>query len=171
MLKLMLKRFLIAGAIFIFCILLIYLCGYFYIILTASFPALKPLMMALTYILCVLGPIIFVLALKMDNRAFLGRHSEHLLTTQKSFKNDCLFVLKSKEHIASLIVVNCIFVPMELSAALNANLNIFLVILRTLLVFIVHNIVFILLDCLLWIFAFYLKGKRKKKNTPPAGGI
>ena len=32
MLKLMLKRFLIAGAIFIFCILLIYLCGYFYII-------------------------------------------------------------------------------------------------------------------------------------------
>lgn len=171
MLKLMLKRFLIAGAIFIFCILLIYLCGYFYIILTASFPALKPLMMALTYILWVLGPIIFVLALKMDNRAFLGRYSEHLLTNQKSFKNDCLFVLKSKEHIASLIVVNCIFVPMEMSVALNAHIPALALIVGTLLLIAMQTTVFSALDCLLWILTFYLKGKRKKKNTPPAGEI
>lgn len=171
MLKLMLKRFLIAGAIFIFCILLIYLCGYFYIILTASFPALKPLMMALTYILCVLGPIIFVLALKMDNRAFLGRYSEHLLTNQKSFKNDCLFVLKSKEHIASLIVVNCIFVPMEMSVALNGNIPALPLIIGTLLLIAVQSVIFSTVDCLLWILTFYLKGKRKKKNTPPADEI
>jgi len=171
MLKLMLKRFLIAGAVFIICVLCFFLCGYLYTVFTASFPAIKPIMVALTYVLCVLVPMVSVLALKMDNRAFLRRYSEHLLTTPKTFKNDCLFVLKSKEHLASLIVVNCIVVPMELSAAANVNLNIFLVILRTLLLFIAHNIVFISLDCLLWMLTFYLKGKRKKKNTPPVGDI
>ena len=166
MLKLMLKRFLIAGAIFIFCILLIYLCGYFYIILTASFPALKPLMMALTYILCVLGPIIFVLALKMDNRAFLGRYSEHLLTNQKSFKNDWLYIVKSKEHLASLIVFNCIFVPMEISVALSSKTPVIPLIIGTLLLIVVQTTVFSALDCLLWMLTFYLKGKKKKKTSP-----
>lgn len=171
MLKLMLKRFLIAGAIFIFCILLIYLCGYFYIILTASIPALKPLMMALTYILCVLGPIIFVLTLKMDNRAFLGRYSEHLLTTEKTLKNDWLYIVKSNEHLASLIVVNCIFVPMEMSVALNGNIPALPLIIGTLLLIAVQTVIFSTVDCLLWILTFYLKGKRKKKNTPPVGEI
>ena len=166
MLKLILKRFLIAVGIFVFCVVLMYICAYLYTVVTASFPVMMPVMKALTYILCVIGALSFVLFLKVDNTHFLGRYSEHLLETKKSFKNDCLFVLKSKEHLATLIVVNCIFVPMELSAALNANLNIFLVILRTLLLFVAHNVVFIMLDCLLWMLAFYLKGKRKKKTSP-----
>lgn len=166
MLKLILKRFLIAVGICVFCVVLMYICAYLYIVVTASFPVMKPVMKALTYILCVIGPLCFVLFLKVDNTHFLGRYSEHLLETEKSFKNDCLFVLKSKEHLATLIVVNCIFVTMEISVALSNKIPALPLIIGTLLLIVAQTAFFSVLDCLLWMLAFYLKGKRKKKTSP-----
>ncbi len=165
MLKLILKRFLIAGGLFIFFIILIYTCAYLYTALVTSFPVFKPFMMALTYALCVLGSLGFVLALKLDNKQVLRRYSEHLLTTHTSFKNDCLFVLKSKEHLASLIVVNCIFVPTELSIAIRENIPVLPLIVGTLLLIVAQTTVFSVLDCLLWLLAFRLKGKKKAKKS------
>lgn len=166
MLKLMLKRFLIAVGIFVFCVVLMYICAYLYTVVTASFPVMIPVMKALTYILCVVGALSFVLFLKVDNKHFLGRYSEHLLTTEKTLKNDWLYIVKSNEHLASLIVFNCIFVPMEISVALSSKTPVIPLIIGTLLLIVVQTTVFSALDCLLWMFAFYLKGKKKKKTSP-----
>ena len=125
---------------------------------------MKSLMMALTYVLCVVVSLVFVFVTKLQNNAAYNQYCEHLEDTEKSFKNDFLYILKSKEHMASLIVANCILIPAELSAGLNANWNVALVILCAALMFVVHNIVFIATDCLLWMLAFRLKGKKKAKK-------
>jgi len=166
MLKLILKRFLIAGGIYLVYLISILTGAYLIFVISASFPAVKSVMIPLTYVLGTLCSLVFVLVLKLDNRKFLTAYSEHLLTAQKSFKQDCLFILKSKEHHASLIVVNCIFVPMGMSAALNAHIPALVLIVGTLLLIAIQTTVFSALDCLLWMLAFYLKGKKKKKTSP-----
>ena len=158
--KLMLKRFILSGAIFILCLVIIYACAYIY----NYIPNLRPIMKALTYVLCAIGSLVFVFILKMRNFSVQNRYFEYMDSKQKSFKNNCLFVLKSKEHLASLLVVNCIFIPTEISIALKANWSVPVAIFYTLLMILAQNIVFIAADCLLWVLTFALKGK--KRSTP-----
>lgn len=160
MLKLMLKRFILSGVIFLLCLVIIYSCAYIFVAIDENIPNMKPLMQTLTYILCGIGTITFVFILKMRNIEVRARYLEHLETTQMSFKNDCLFVLKSQEHLASLIVVNCIFVPIELSSGLNGNWPVLAIIFGSLLMILGHNIAFVVLDCALWLLTFALKCKK-----------
>ena len=171
MLMLILKRFLIAGGIYLVYLISILTGAYLIFVISASFPAVKSVMIPLTYVLGTLCSLVFVLVLKLDNRKFLTAYSEHLLTAQKSFKQDCLFILKSKEHHASLIVLNCIFIPMEISIALNMNIPVLPLVIGTLALIVVQSALFCVLNCLLWMLAFYLKGKRKKKNPSPVGEV
>ena len=166
MLKLILKRFLTAGVIFLLCLVVIYTCAYLFVAINENTPNMKPLMKVLTYVLCAVVSLVFVFIRKMQNKTAYSEYCECLDEAEKSFKNNFLYIMKTKEHIASLIAVNCILVPAELSAGLNAQWNIALVILGAALMFVVHNIVFIAVDVLLWMLAFGLKDKKKSKKLP-----
>ena len=163
MLKLVLKRLALTITIVFLCYTLIILSSFLLALLNDTLQASKTLRSIITYAICFIGSAAFIFDLKLHNKQVLQAYSEHWLEGKYNLRNNCLFVIKSKEFLANLIVLNLISVPLEIYMGISSKTPPLQLIFSILLYFALQNLVLIILDILLWLIVFSKWNKKLDK--------
>ncbi len=159
MLKLMLKRLALTITIVFLCYTLIILSSFLLALLNDTLEVSKTLRSIIIYATCFVGSAAFVFDLKLHNKQVQQTYSEYLLEVNYNFRNNCLFVIKSKEFIANLIVLNCISLPLEIYMVLSSKTPPLQLIFGILLLFVLQSLALIILDISLWLIVFLIWNK------------
>ena len=167
MLKLIFRRIVLTFVIALLCYILIYFSAFLFIVLRNVVTTTELIRRVITYSICIVGSVALTFDLKLHNKTVQDKYTEHLHTVEPNFKINCLFVLKSKEHLASCIILNCIAIPLGISVALQQHVSTLTLVAGMLLLVLLVNLCFTLLNCLLWHIVFVLWNHKAKKETLP----
>lgn len=165
MLNLIFRRIVLAFVIAFLCYILIYFSAFLFIVLRNVVTTTELIRRVFTYSICIFGSVALIFDLKLHNKTVQNKYTEHLHTVEPNFKMNCLFVLKSKEHLASCIILNCIAIPLGISVGLQQQFPALSLVAGTLLIVLVLNLCFTLLNCLLWHIVFVLWNHKAQKET------
>ena len=168
MLKLIFRRIVLTFVIALLCYVLIYFSAFLFIVLRNVVTTTELIRRVFTYSICIVGSVALIFDLKLHNKTVQDKYTEHLHTVEPNFKLNCLFVLKSKEHLAGCIVLNCIAIPLGISVGLQQQFPALVLVAGILLFILVVNLCFTLLNCLLWHIVFVFWNHKAQKETPSA---
>ena len=160
MFKLVLKKAALAIVVAALCYILIYFCAFLFLATKRVLDLTAQGRQIITYIICFIASVILILDLKLHNKQVKQEFFDNFHQKEYSIKNNFIFIWKSKGHWASLVVMNCILLFLEIAFGIHAQESALYIAGSVFALLIMQTFILSIFDCILWLIVFFFWKKK-----------